>query len=125
VRADKFLWSVRLYKTRTIAAEACKSGKVFINNVEVKPSRTVLKGETIILKKSPITYTYRVIDLAGSRVSAKLATHFIENLTPKEELAKLEIDRSAQTAFREKGAGRPTKKDRRVIDRMKQDFNGG
>lgn len=98
---------------------------MFINNVEVKPSRTLLKGETIILKKSPITYTYRVIDLAGNRVSAKLAAQFIEDLTPKEELAKLEIYRSAQTAFREKGAGRPTKKDRRVIDRLKEDFNEG
>jgi len=122
MRADKFLWAVRLYKTRSIASEACRAGKVIINNVEVKPSRTILKGETILLKKSPVTYTYRVIDVVGNRVSAKLAAKFIEDLTPKEELAKLEIDRSARTAFREKGAGRPTKKDRRDIDRLKEDF---
>ncbi len=123
MRADKFLWSVRLYKTRSIASEACKAGKVTINNVEVKPSRTIVKGETIVLKKSPVTYTYRVIDLAGNRVSAKLAAQFIEDLTPKEELAKLEFNRSTATGFRQKGTGRPTKKDRRVIDKLKEDFN--
>ena len=123
MRADKFLWSVRLYKTRSIASEACKAGKVTINNLEVKPSRTIVKGETIVLKKSPVTYTYRVIALAGNRVSAKLAAQFIEDLTPKEELAKLEFNPSTATGFRQKGTGRPTKKDRRVIDKLKEDFN--
>lgn len=122
MRADKFLWSVRLYKTRGLASEACKTGKVIINNIEAKPSKTVSKGEILIVKKSPVTYTYRVIDLVASRVAGKLTAQFIEDLTPKEELAKLDIVRLERTGYREKGTGRPTKKDRRELDKRREQF---
>jgi ribosome-associated heat shock protein Hsp15 len=123
VRIDKFLWSVRLYKTRSLASDECRKGRIIINNIQVKPSRIITKNEIIIVKKPPVIYTYRVIEPIENRVSAKLAELFIEDLTTGEEKAKLDFRQSAGTVYRNKGSGRPTKKERREIDKLKEDFN--
>ena len=123
VRIDKFLWSVRIYKTRSIATEACKKGRIIINNVSVKPSRSVFKDEIITVRKLPLIYAYRIIQPVGNRVSAKLVSNYIEDLTPEEEKKKLDIRHSGMTGHREKGSGRPTKKERRNLDRLIDDFD--
>jgi ribosome-associated heat shock protein Hsp15 len=122
IRVDKFLWSVRIYKTRSIASDECRKGRIFINNVQVKPSRTVLKDEIIVVKKPPVIFSYKVIEPIENRVSAKLVGQFIEDLTPAEEKAKLDIRQSVGIVFRDKGTGRPTKKERRLIDRIQDDI---
>lgn len=123
VRIDKFLWSVRLYKTRSIASDECRKGRILINNIQVKPSRVVLKNEIITVKKPPVIYTYRVIEPVENRVSAKLVESLIEDLTTEEEKSKLDMRQSVGTIYRDKGTGRPTKKERRVIDKLKDGFN--
>jgi len=119
IRIDKFLWSVRLYKTRSIASDECRKGRIYINDIQVKPSRSVLKNEIIIVKKPPVIYSYRVIEPIDNRVSAKLVANFIDDLTPEEEKAKLDIRDSIGIIHRMRGTGRPTKKERRQIDRIK------
>ena len=119
IRIDKFLWSVRLYKTRSIASDECRKGRIYINEIQVKPSRSVLKNEIIIVKKPPVLYSFRVIEPIENRVSAKLVANFIEDLTPDEEKAKLDIRQAGGIIYRDKGTGRPTKKERRLIDRIK------
>jgi ribosome-associated heat shock protein Hsp15 len=123
VRIDKFLWSVRLFKTRSIASDECRKGRIIIDNVQVKPSRSVTKNEIITVKKPPVIYTYRILEPIENRVSAKLVEKFIEDLTPPEEKAKLDIRQAAGVIFRDKGTGRPTKKERRLIDKLKDDFD--
>ena len=118
IRIDKFLWSVRIYKTRSIASDECRKGRITIGDVQVKPSRTVTKNEIIIVKKPPVIFTYRIIEPIENRVSAKLAEQFIEDLTPDAEKAKLNIRDSVGIIHRDKGTGRPTKKERRQIDRI-------
>jgi ribosome-associated heat shock protein Hsp15 len=120
VRIDKFLWAVRLYKTRSIASDECRKGRIIIREVQVKPSRTVLKDEIIIVKKPPVSFTFRVIEPIENRVSAKIAGQFIEDLTPEEEKAKLEISQAGGTGHRQRGTGRPTKKERRLIDKFRK-----
>jgi ribosome-associated heat shock protein Hsp15 len=122
IRIDKFLWSVRIYKTRSIASEECRKGRIIINDIQVKPSRTVVNGEIITVKKPPVNYSYRVIEPIENRVSAKLTEQFIEDLTPEAEKAKLNIRDSVGIIHRDKGTGRPTKKERRQIDRVKDDM---
>lgn len=121
-RIDKFLWSVRIYKTRSLATEACKKGRITIGNIQVKPSRIITSDEVIMVKKPPVVFTYRVIETIENRVSAKLVNNFIEDITPEVEKAKSELGKSAGIIYREKGLGRPTKKERRVIDRMNDDI---
>ncbi len=123
IRIDKFLWSVRIYKTRSIASDECRKGRIIINDIQVKPSRTVLKNEIITVKKPPVIYSYRIIEPIENRVSAKLVENFIEDLTTDEEKVKLDIRQTVGTIFRDKGTGRPTKKERRLIDRIKDDMN--
>jgi len=123
IRIDKYLWSVRIFKTRSIASDACRKGKIIIDNIQVKPSRLILKNEVIIVKKPPVLYTYRVIEPIENRVSAKLVEQFAEDLTTELEKAKLDIRQSPGNFHRVKGLGRPTKKERRVIDRLKEDLN--
>jgi ribosome-associated heat shock protein Hsp15 len=123
IRIDKFLWSVRLYKTRSIASDECRKGRILINNVQVKPSRIVIKNETIIVKKPPVNFTYKVIEPIENRVSAKLVEQFIEDLTPADEKAKLDVKQAGGIIYRDKGTGRPTKKERRLIDRLNEDSN--
>jgi ribosome-associated heat shock protein Hsp15 len=123
IRIDKFLWSVRIFKTRSIASDECRKGRIIINDIQVKPSRAVSKNETIIVKKPPVIYSYKVIEPIENRVSAKLVGQFIEDLTTEEEKAKLNIRQSVGFIYRDKGTGRPTKKERRLIDKFKDDSN--
>jgi ribosome-associated heat shock protein Hsp15 len=120
VRVDKWLWAVRVYKTRSQATEACRKGRVLIEGQAVKPSRILKVNETVQVKKSPVLYSYRVLGLLGKRLSAKAIREFVENITPEEELAKLRV-RDSFFISREKGAGRPTKKERRIIDKLRED----
>ena len=115
VRIDKYLWAVRLYKTRTLATEACKKGRVSVDDMPAKPSKTVSAGDVIEVRKMPVTYSYLVKDPIEKRVGARIVDQYVENVTPQEELQKLEM----QDDFfikRDRGAGRPTKKERRLLD---------
>jgi ribosome-associated heat shock protein Hsp15 len=115
VRIDKYLWAVRVFKTRSLASEACRKGKVSVDDMPAKPSRTVTTGDVIEVKKMPVLYSYRVKDPIEKRVGAKIVDQYVENLTTPEELQKLEL----QDDFfikRDRGAGRPTKKERRLLD---------
>jgi len=123
VRIDKFLWSVRVFKTRSIASDECRKGRISINNVQVKPSRVITKNEVIAVRKPPVVFTYRVIEPIENRVGAKLVDQFVEDITTEDEKAKLDIKQSIATAYRDKGTGRPTKKERRLIDKLSEDFN--
>jgi ribosome-associated heat shock protein Hsp15 len=123
IRIDKFLWSVRIYKTRSIASDECRKGRIIIDDIQVKPSRTVIKNEIITVKKPPVIYSYRVIEPIENRVSAKLVEQFVVDLTPEEEKAKLNIRQAMDIVYRDKGTGRPTKKERRQIDRIKDDLH--
>jgi ribosome-associated heat shock protein Hsp15 len=119
VRIDKWLWSVRVYKTRSIASEACKKGYVTIDGLSVKPSRSIKEEETISVRKSPVTYSYLVKGLVQKRVGAKLVPDYMEDVTPAKELEILEMQRNMNRLDRDKGSGRPTKKERRDIDKLK------
>jgi ribosome-associated heat shock protein Hsp15 len=121
VRIDKYLWAVRLYKTRSIASDECRKGRIVIRDIQVKPSRIIIKDEIITVKKPPVSYTFRVIEPIENRVSAKIAGQFIEDLTPEAERTKLDISNSLGTGRRQRGTGRPTKKERRLIDKFQQD----
>jgi len=116
IRIDKFLWATRIFKSRSQATEACTKGKILINDNIVKPSHNVKVNDIIKVKKNTIIYIYRVKELIGNRISAKLTDQFIINLTPEEEMMKLKSFASNSFSFREKGSGRPTKKERRLID---------
>ncbi len=123
VRIDKFLWSVRVFKTRSIASDECRKGRISINNVQVKPSRVITKNEIIAVRKPPVIFTYRVIEPIENRIGAKLVDQFVEDITTEEEKAKLDVKQSIVTGYRDKGTGRPTKKERRLIDKLSEDFN--
>ncbi len=116
MRVDKFLWCVRYYKTRSIATEACKQGKVRVNDALVKPSREVYATDKLTVRKNQINYSLEVLDLPKSRVGAKLVNLYINDITPAEELEKRELLKYSQDYYRKKGTGRPTKKDRRELD---------
>jgi ribosome-associated heat shock protein Hsp15 len=118
IRIDKFLWAVRIFKTRSLAAEACRKGRIIINNIQVKPSRTVVSKEIITVRKLPVIFTYEVIDPIEMRISAKLVDNYIRDLTTEDEKSKLIISRTSGFGIRPKGFGRPTKKERRTIDRL-------
>jgi ribosome-associated heat shock protein Hsp15 len=122
LRIDKFLWAARVFKTRTIAAEACTKGHVIINNVSVKPSRTVKVGEVIYVRKPPMIHSYKIIKLLNNRLSAQLVKDYIEELTPDEEFLRVEMIRLQRNAVRDRGTGRPTKRDRRDIDKFTGDI---
>jgi ribosome-associated heat shock protein Hsp15 len=116
MRIDKFLWNIRYYKTRTIATDACNKGHVSILNQKVKPSRDVFVGDSILVKKDQINHTFEVLDIPESRVGAKLVDLYRKDNTPKEAFEKNESLKYSQDYYRLKGAGRPTKKDRRDLD---------
>lgn len=122
LRIDKFLWAVRLFKTRTLAAGACKIGRIMINGISAKPSLHLHGDEILTVRKPPVTYTYRIKNLTANRVGAKLVTNFLEDITPENEKLKLDVSKSGPVGYRKKGSGRPTKKDRRIIDRWKDVF---
>ncbi len=117
VRIDKFLWSVRLFKTRSLATEACKKGKVSVDGQKVKASKEVNQDQCIIISKGAVNYSYKVLQLLENRVGAKLVAEYIEDITPQEELDKIETIRLSKITYSSnKGQGRPTKKDRRLLD---------
>ncbi len=123
VRVDKYLWAMRIYKTRSIATDACKCGRVKMNGVELKPSRTFHIGDVFSVRKGPITYTYRILQLSENRLGAKMIPNYMEDITPKEQLEILELARFAAQSGRDRGTGRPTKKDRREIELfMSEDY---
>ncbi|MFN2261413.1 MAG: RNA-binding S4 domain-containing protein [Psychroflexus sp.] len=120
MRVDKFLWHVRYYKTRSIATNACKKGHVKINGDSVKASREVFPTDKIEIRKNQINYKIEILDIPKSRVGAKLVNIYINDITPKENLEKLELLKYSQDYYRKKGTGRPTKKDRRELDDLKE-----
>lgn len=117
-RIDKFLWSVRLFKTRTQAAEACKKGRVLVGGALVKASRVIKAGDTIQIKRPPVTYAFRVLDIPSSRLGAKLVENYLQNVTSTDQIALLEVIKVDRQNQRAKGLGRPTKKERRDIDNL-------
>ncbi len=116
LRIDKYLWSIRVYKTRTDATDACKGGKVRVNGSDIKPSKGVKVGDVITARKGAVVYTYKVLELIDKRQGAKLVPRYAENLTPQEELDKLRAPVETFFLKRDRGAGRPTKKDRRQME---------
>ncbi len=118
VRIDKYLWSIRVFKTRSEATDACKGGKIRVNGGDTKPSKTVKVGDIIVARKGAVTYTYRVIELIDKRQGARLVPNYAENLTPQEELDKLRAPVETFFLKRDRGAGRPTKKDRRQMESL-------
>ena len=116
VRIDKWLWAMRLYKTRSMAAEACKKGHVQIQGVAVKPSRTIRIGDEIQVRRHPIWATYRVLALTENRLGAKLVPEFMLDITPPDQLELLELSKIAAQMGRARGTGRPTKKERRELE---------
>jgi len=115
-RIDKWLWAARIFKTRTIAADACKNGRVTIGGSNVKPSRMVKAGETIDVKKSPVVYSFRILKPIEQRVGAKLIPEIYENVTAPDQYELLEMTRISGFVDRQRGTGRPTKKERRSLD---------
>lgn len=125
VRIDKFLWAIRVFKTRSEAAEACKGNRVKVNDADAKPSRDVKVGDVITVRKAAVYCKWKVLGLIENRVGAQLVPQYAENQTPQEELDKLKAPVETFFVKRDRGTGRPTKKDRRTIDAMwgEIDFN--
>ena len=115
-RIDKWLWAARIFKTRSLAAEACKNGRVTIGNVNVKPSHMVKVGETVSVRKPPITYSFKILQTIEQRVGAKLIPEIYENVTTPDQYELLEMNRISGFVDRARGTGRPTKKERRALD---------
>lgn len=122
VRIDKYLWAIRAFKTRSEAAEACNGNKVQIDGTNAKASKAVKPGNLITVRKGPVQYSYRVLQLSESRMGASLVPQFAENLTPESELSKLHAPVETLFLKRDRGTGRPTKKDRRVLDALMEDM---
>ena len=118
VRADKYLWAIRVYKTRSEATDACSGNKVRINSVVAKPSKAVKIGDVLEVHKGPATLAYKVLQLSENRMGAQLVPDYAEDLTPESEKAKFHAPRETIVMRRDKGAGRPTKKDRRTLDAL-------
>ncbi len=116
MRIDKYLWCIRLFKTRSIATDACKKGHIKIGGVSLKPSKDIFGNEEITVRKNQINYKIKVLDIPPNRVGAKLVDLYRKDLTPKEEFEKTELLKYSKDYYRKKGTGRPTKKDRRDID---------
>ncbi len=124
-RIDKYLWAIRVFKTRGDATDACKGGKIRINGADIKPSKAVRPGDVITVRKGAITFTYRVLAAVDKRQGAKLVPQYAENITPEEELAKLKAPVETFFLKRDRGTGRPTKKERRQMESLwdNLDFN--
>lgn len=121
VRIDKWLWATRIFKTRTIATDACKKGRVSIAGINVKPSRPLKVGEIVEVRKPPVTYSFRVKALAENRMGAKLVPEYLENVTAASQMELLEMVKISGFINRQKGLGRPTKKDGRELSRFTDD----
>ncbi|MEZ3558924.1 MAG: RNA-binding S4 domain-containing protein [Duncaniella sp.] len=125
VRIDKWLWAMRIFKTRTVATEACKKGRVLMGGVAVKPSRTIKEGDIINVRKPPVTYSFRVKALAQNRLGARLVPDYMENITPKSELDLLDVIRISGFIDRRKGLGRPTKREGRDLAEFTESLSDG
>ena len=123
-RIDKWLWAARIFKTRSIAVDACKNGRVTINGVNVKPSHMVKVGETVAVRKPPVTYSFKILKTIEQRVGAKLLPEIYENVTPPDQYELLEMNRISGFVDRQRGTGRPTKKERRALDEFLFDVDG-
>lgn len=122
VRIDKYLWVIRVFKTRTESADACNGNKVKISGVNAKASKAVKVGDVIEVRKGSVLFSYKVLALSESRMGAQLVPDYAENLTPESELEKLRVPRETVQMQRDKGTGRPTKKDRRILDDLLDQF---
>ncbi|MEI6884913.1 MAG: RNA-binding S4 domain-containing protein [Bacteroidota bacterium] len=120
VRIDKWLWAVRVFKTRSLATDACKSGKVRINGQIIKPSHEVKPGEEISVSNQALVRTLKVLQLLGNRVGAPLVPEYMQDLTPEDEYSKLKLKRQMNFEYRDPGTGRPTKRQRREIEILKK-----
>ncbi|MBQ7571079.1 MAG: RNA-binding S4 domain-containing protein [Bacteroidaceae bacterium] len=120
-RVDKWLWAARIFKTRTLAAAACKKGQVSMGGTQLKPSRMVKVGDTVDVRKPPITYSFRILQAIEHRVGAKLIPEVLENVTRPEQYELLEMSKISGFVDRARGTGRPTKKERRALDEFKDD----
>lgn len=120
-RIDKWLWCMRVFKTRTIATDACKKGRVMMGGVPVKPSRNIKIGDIIDVKKPPVTYTFKVMGIPGGRLGARLVPDYLENLTPQSQYDILEMTKISGFVDRHKGLGRPTKREGRELSRFKEE----
>lgn len=118
VRIDKWMWATRIFKTRTIASDACKKNRVSVGGVNVKPSRMIKAGDVISVRKPPVTYSFRVLDVTEKRMGAKLVPQYLENATPLEQYHLLEMNKISGFVNRARGLGRPTKKDRRELEQF-------
>lgn len=123
VRVDKWLWAVRVFKTRTVASDACKKGRVMIDRVAVKPSRNVRVGEIVEVRKPPITFSFKVLELADKRMGAKMVPRYMENVTPSDQYELLELNKISGFVDRQRGTGRPTKKERRDMEQFTGEFD--
>lgn len=121
MRIDKYLWCIRVFKTRSLATTACKKGQVKIDGISVKPSKDVFGDEKISVRKNQINYQLKVLDIPPSRIGAKLVDLYRKDITPKEAFEKTELLKYAKDYYRKKGTGRPTKKDRRDIEGYQED----
>lgn len=117
-RIDKYLWAIRVFKTRSEATDACNGNKVKIGGTNAKPSKAVKTGDVIEIRKGSVLYTYKVLQLSENRMGAPLVPDYAENLTPESELSKLHAPRETIVLKRDRGAGRPTKKERRELDAL-------
>jgi len=123
VRIDKWLWAVRIFKTRSAAADACKKNRVYVQDLSVKPSRMVRKGDVIQVRKPPITYSFKILDITDKRMGAKLAPLFMENVTTPDQYEILELNKISGFVDRQRGTGRPTKKERRDLEQFSESFD--
>lgn len=123
VRIDKWLWAVRLFKTRSIAIEACKKGRISIKGVTIKPSRSIKVGDVIEVRRPPVTYSFEVLNLSENRMGAKLVPEFMKDVTSASQLEILEMSKMSGFVDRARGTGRPTKKDRRELDQFTEDYS--
>ena len=123
-RIDKWLWAARIFKTRSIAVDAIKNGRVTIQGVNVKPSRMVKEGEVVSVRKPPVTYSFKILKTIEQRVGAKLLPEIYENVTPPDQYELLEMNRISGFVDRQRGTGRPTKKERRALDEFLFDVDG-
>lgn len=117
-RIDKFIWAVRLFKTRSLATSQCKTNKILLNNEAVKPSKEVKMGDTVSIKKGGAIFSYKVLDLLEKRVGAKLVADYIRDVTPIEEVEKYKMFQASQQVYRQNGLGKPTTKDRRSLEKF-------
>ena len=126
VRIDKWMWAVRIFKTRTISTDACKKGRVMVGDTVIKPSRMIKVGDIINVRKPPVTYSFRVLALTENRLGAKLVPEYMENITPKSQLDLLEVVKISGFIDRRKGLGRPTKREGRELSRFTEEaYNDG